>query len=105
MAARPRPNSVEYGNSKTTTLLPSAKCTRPLLQFRTGYEIPTVYHLRGGGGVEQRLGIQISRFSVKSTGVTNVSSREELSHPEMYDIASGFHHRYSWKTLPLKIYC
>ena len=24
-----RPNSVEYGNSKTTTLLPSAKCTRP----------------------------------------------------------------------------
>ena len=48
MAARPRPNSVEYGNSKTTTLLPSAKCTRPLLQCRTGYEIPTVYHLRGG---------------------------------------------------------
>jgi len=26
-----RQNSVEYGNSKTTTLLPSAKCTRPLL--------------------------------------------------------------------------
>ena len=23
-----RPNSVEYGNSKTTTLLPTAKCTR-----------------------------------------------------------------------------
>ena len=36
MAARPRPNSVEYGNSKTTTLLPSAKCTRPLFQGRTG---------------------------------------------------------------------
>ena len=36
MAARPRPNSVKYGNSKTTTLLPSAKCTRPLFQGRTG---------------------------------------------------------------------
>ena len=38
MAARPRPNSVEYGNSKTTTLLPSAKCrpTCPLFQGRTG---------------------------------------------------------------------
>ena len=31
-----RPNSVEYGNSKATTLLPSAKCTRPLFQGRTG---------------------------------------------------------------------
>ena len=31
-----RPNSVEYGNSKTTTLLPSAECTRPLFQGRTG---------------------------------------------------------------------
>jgi len=31
-----RPNSVEYGNSKTTALLPSAKCTRPLFQGRTG---------------------------------------------------------------------
>ena len=31
-----RPNSVEYGNSKTTTLLPSAKCTRPLFRGRTG---------------------------------------------------------------------
>ena len=31
-----RPSSVEYGNSKTTTLLPSAKCTRPLFQGRTG---------------------------------------------------------------------
>jgi len=31
-----RPNSVEYGNSKTTTLLPSAKCIRPLFQGRTG---------------------------------------------------------------------
>ena len=31
-----RPNSVEYGNSKTTTLLPSAKCTRPFFQRRTG---------------------------------------------------------------------
>ena len=31
-----RPNSVEYGNSKTTTLLPSAKCTRPLFQGPTG---------------------------------------------------------------------
>ena len=31
-----RPNSIEYGNSKTTTLLPSAKCTRPLFQGRTG---------------------------------------------------------------------
>jgi len=31
-----RPNSVEYGNFKTTTLLPSAKCTRPLFQGRTG---------------------------------------------------------------------
>ena len=31
-----RPNSVEYGNCKTTTLLPSAKCTRPLFQGRTG---------------------------------------------------------------------
>ena len=30
------PNSVENGNSKTTTLLPSAKCTRPLFQGRTG---------------------------------------------------------------------
>jgi len=28
-----RPNSVEYGNSKTTTLLPSATCTRPLFQL------------------------------------------------------------------------
>jgi len=36
LAARPHPNSVEYGNSKTTTLLPSAKCTRPLFQGRTG---------------------------------------------------------------------
>jgi len=32
-----RPNSVEYGNSKTTTSLPSAKCTRPLFQGRTGW--------------------------------------------------------------------
>jgi len=32
----PRPNSVEYGNSKITALLPSAKCTRPLFQGRTG---------------------------------------------------------------------
>ena len=31
-----RPISVEYGNSKTTTLLHSAKCTRPLFQGRTG---------------------------------------------------------------------
>jgi len=31
-----RPNSVEYGNSKTTTLLPSVKWTRPLFQGRTG---------------------------------------------------------------------
>jgi len=33
-----RPNSVEYGNSETTTLLRSAKCrpTRPLFQGRTG---------------------------------------------------------------------
>jgi len=31
-----RPNSVEYGNSKTTTLLHSDKCTRPLFQGRTG---------------------------------------------------------------------
>jgi len=31
-----RPNSVEYGNSKTTTLLHSAKCTRPLFQGWTG---------------------------------------------------------------------
>jgi len=31
-----RPYSVEYGNSKTTTLLHSAKCTRPLFQCRTG---------------------------------------------------------------------
>ena len=31
-----RPNSVEYGNSKTTTLLYSAKCTRSLFQGRTG---------------------------------------------------------------------
>jgi len=31
-----RLNSVEYGNSKTTTLLPSAKCMRPLFQGRTG---------------------------------------------------------------------
>jgi len=31
-----RPNSVEYGNSKTTILLPSAKCTSPLFQGRTG---------------------------------------------------------------------
>ena len=34
-----RPNSVEYGNSKTTTLLPSAKSrdgARPLFQGRTG---------------------------------------------------------------------
>ena len=36
MAARPRPNSVEYSNSKTTTLLPSAICTRALFQGRTG---------------------------------------------------------------------
>jgi len=31
-----RPNSVEYSNSKTTTLLHSAKCTRPFFQGRTG---------------------------------------------------------------------
>ena len=31
-----RPNSVENGNSKTTTLLHSAKCTRSLFQGRTG---------------------------------------------------------------------
>jgi len=31
-----RPNSAEYGNPKTTTLLPLAKCTRPLFQGRTG---------------------------------------------------------------------
>jgi len=31
-----RPNFVEYGNSKTTTLLSSAKCMRPLFQGRTG---------------------------------------------------------------------
>jgi len=31
-----RPISIEYGNSKTTTLLPSAKCTCRLFQSRTG---------------------------------------------------------------------
>jgi len=31
-----RSNSVEYDNSTTTTLLPSAKCIRPLFQGRTG---------------------------------------------------------------------
>jgi len=31
-----RANSVEYGNSKTTTLLHSANCTRPLFRGRTG---------------------------------------------------------------------
>jgi len=36
LLSRPNSNSVEYGNSKTTTLLPSAKCTRPLFQGRTG---------------------------------------------------------------------
>ena len=48
-----RPNSVEFGNSKTTTLLPSAKCTRPLFQGRTGcggrpsgwHDIVTCQHL------------------------------------------------------------
>ena len=48
-----RPNSVEYGNSKTTTLLPSAKCTRPLFQGQTGcggrpsgwHDIITCQHL------------------------------------------------------------
>ena len=48
-----RPNSVEYGNSKATTLLPSAKCTRPLFQGRTGcdgrpsgwHDIVTCQHL------------------------------------------------------------
>ena len=30
------PELQEYGNSKTTTLLPSAKCMRPLFQGRTG---------------------------------------------------------------------
>jgi len=40
-----RPNSVEYGNCKTTTLLPSAKCTRPLFQSRTGCgERPSGWH-------------------------------------------------------------
>ena len=40
-----RPNSVEYGNSKTTTLLPSAKCTRPLFQGRTGCDgLPSGWH-------------------------------------------------------------
>jgi len=48
-----RPNSVEYGNFKTTILLPSAKCTRPLFQGRTGcggrpsgwHDIVTCQHL------------------------------------------------------------
>ena len=48
-----RPNSVEYGNFKTTTLLPSAKCTRPLFQGRTAcggrpsgwHDIVTCQHL------------------------------------------------------------
>jgi len=48
-----RPISVEYGNSKTTTLLHSAKCTRPLFQGRTGcggrpsgwHDIVTCRHL------------------------------------------------------------
>jgi len=47
------PNSVEYGNSKTTTLLPSAKCTRPLFQGQTDcggrpsgwHDIVTCQHL------------------------------------------------------------
>ena len=40
-----RPNSVEYGYSKTTTLLPSAKCTRPLFKGRTGCDgRPTGWH-------------------------------------------------------------
>ena len=47
------PELVEYGNSKTTTLLPSAKCTRPLFQDRTGcggrpsgwHDIVTCQHL------------------------------------------------------------
>ena len=46
-------NSVEYGNSKTTTLLHSANCTRPLFQGRTGcggrpsgwHDIVTCQHL------------------------------------------------------------
>jgi len=48
-----RLNSIEYGNSKTTTLLLSAKYTRPLFQGRTGcggspsgwYDIVTRQHL------------------------------------------------------------
>jgi len=48
-----RPNSAEYGNSKTTPLLNSAKCTRPLFQGRTGcggrpsgrHDIVTCQHL------------------------------------------------------------
>ena len=48
-----RPNSVEYGNSKTTTLLHSAKCTPPLFQGRTGcgghpsgwHDVVTCQHL------------------------------------------------------------
>jgi len=40
-----RPNSVKYGNSKTTTLLPSAKCTRPLFQGQTSCgERPSGWH-------------------------------------------------------------
>ena len=40
-----RSNSVENGNSKTTTLLHSAKCTRSLFQGRTGCGgRPSVWH-------------------------------------------------------------
>ena len=61
-----RSNSVEYGNSKTTALLPSAKCTRPLFQGRTGcggrpsgwHDIVTcqrlVYYVNRTQGTEKR---------------------------------------------------
>ena len=43
-----RPNSVEYGNSKTTTLLPSAKCTRPLFGVSSKVELAAAgVHLVG----------------------------------------------------------
>ena len=62
-----RPNSVEYGNSETTTLLPSAKCTRPLFQGRTGcggrpsgwHDIVTCQHLVCSGLVAPRSQLDI----------------------------------------------
>ena len=74
------PNSVEYGNSKTTTLLSSAKCTRPLFQGRTGC----------GGRPSGWHDIVTCQRLVSMCVVTSASVHDIEMHPHLTDRLKGY---------------